>query len=541
MLEGGWRTGNLAANAIISHHRGQVEQQPPETAAVSRSQNAVHVVPGDWAIAPAALALLLDRAAAESDAVQAVVLVADADAAVGVVEALVRARGGVPPRVVAATGAARIGRVLRAGAAPVVVGAPAQIVALAQASVLKLEQVRGVAVAWVEEILAAGGGADLEAIMAEVPKDVPRTILTAALSPAVEDFIERYARRAPRFGVPTTAPAPGTGSTSPSQDGPGHRPPALDAGPPPVSIPLGYVLVTPPARANVLRRLLDEIDPPSAAIYVRSDDSERAVRQALIVLGYHGDDAAVRVVRGPVADHTALLVLFDLPYDAEELTHATAGVPGRTVAFLLPRQLGHLNALTDGPVRPFVFAGPAEAARGREEAVRAELRREVAAGSLAREVLSLEPLLAEFDGIALAAAALRLLERHRQPGAAASAATPADRPATRPATDSRASATSERSFGAPSGGGHGPPPARGGGSGGSRGSFGGSGGARRSGARGEEGRGGRGSGPPGRGSQGAPRGGGRRPGGEGGGRGQAGGGDRRPTRPDTRPLPRSPR
>jgi hypothetical protein len=516
-----------------------VEQQPPETAAVSRSQNAVHVVPGDWAAAPAALALLLERAAAESDGVQAVVLVADADAAVGVVDALVQARGGVPPRVVAATGAARTGRVLRAGAAPVVVGAPAQIVALVQASVLKLEQVRGVAVAWVEEILAAGGGADLEAIMAEVPKDVPRTILATALSPAVEDFIERYARRAPRFGLPTTAPTTGAGSTSPSPDGPGHRPVAVDAGPTPASIPLGYVLVTPPARANVLRRLLDEIDPPSAAIYVRSDESERAVRQSLLVLGYHGDDAALRVVRGPVADHSALLVLFDVPHDAEELTRATAGVPGRTVAFLLPRQLGHLNALTDGPVRPFVFAGPAEAARGREEALRAELRRAVAAGSLAREVLSLEPLLAEFDGITLAAAALRLLECHRQPVPPATAAPAADRPATRPATDTRAAATPERSFRPTSGGGHGPPPARGGGSGGARGGFGGSGDARRSSGRGE-GRGGRGSGPPSRGGQGAPRDSGRRPGGEGGGRGPSGG-DRRPTRPDTRPLPRSPR
>ena len=73
-MEAESRAGNLTLNAIISHHRGKVEQQPPETAAVSRGQNAVHVVPGDWAAAPAALARLIDRATAASDAVQAVVL-----------------------------------------------------------------------------------------------------------------------------------------------------------------------------------------------------------------------------------------------------------------------------------------------------------------------------------------------------------------------------------------------------------------------------------------------------------------------------------
>jgi len=229
---------------------------------------------------------------------------------------------------------------------------------------------------------------------------------------------------------------------------------------------------------------------------------------------------------------------------------STGGIPGRALALLLPRQLGHLNALTDGPVRPFVFAGPAEAARGREEATRAELRRELASGSLGREVLSLEPLLAEFDGVALAAAALRLLDRQRS-AATPPPATVTDRPVVRPPAESRPAAPSDRPFARPSSGGHGPP--RSGGPSGGRGGY-GSGGSRGGSAgsspRGDsrdsrdsrdnrDARGGRG-GPPGRGRPGAPRdgGGGRRPGGEsGGGRG----GDRPRGRADTRPLPRSPR
>lgn len=514
MLDAEERTGNLATNAIISHRRGKVEHEAPEIVSVSRGQHTVHVVPADWDAAPGPLARVLDRAAAESEEVQAVVLVADADAAVGVADALVRARGRVPPRIVAATGAARTARVLRAGAAPIIVGAPAQIVALVRAAALKLGEVRAVGVAWADEILASGGGADLEAIMAELPKDAPRTILAAQLNPAVEDFIERYARRASRFGATgASAKAPESGAAA----SPAHAPSAASgASPaPPPAIPISYVLVTPAARANVLRRLLDEIDPPSAAIQVRSDESERAVREALLLLGYHGDNGALRVVRGPISDHSALLVLFDPPHDSGELAQAVAGVPGRTIAMLLPRQLPHLIALTAGPVRPFVFAGPAEAARGRDEEMRSELRREIAAGSLDREVLALEPLLVETDGVSIAAAALRLLERHRQSAAAAAAATVANRPVASPESESRPPAGTGRPSGRPDGQGYGRPH-----SGGPRG--------------GRPERGGRG-GPPGRGGPGS----GDRD--RGRDRGDSGGRGRGPGRPDTRPLPRSPR
>ncbi len=510
MLDAEERAGNLAANAIISHRRGKVEHEAPETVSVSRGQHTVHIVPADWDAAPGPLARVLDRAAAESEEVQAVVLVADAEAAVGVADALVRARGGVPPRVVAATGAARAARVLRAGAAPVIVGAPAQIMALVRAAALKLGEVRALGVAWADEILASGGGADLEAIMAEVPKDAPRAILTAQLNPAVEDFIERYARRASRFGATgALAKAPPSGAAA----SPAHAAGASPAPPPVIS--LGYVLVTPAARTSVLRRLLDEIDPPSATIYVRSAESERAVREALLLLGYHGDNGALRVVRGPISDHSALLVLFDLPHDSGELAQTVAGVPGRSIALLLPRQLPHLIALTAGPVRPFVFAGPAEAARGRDETMRSELRREITAGSLDREVLALEPLLAETDGVSIAAAALRLLERHRQSAAAAAAATPANRPVAQPDAESRPPAGTGRPSGRPDAQGYGRPR-----SGGPRG--------------GRPERGGRGD-PPGRGGPGS----GDRD--RGRDRGDSGGRERGPGRPDTRPLPRSPR
>ena len=50
----------------------------------------------------------------------------------------------------------------------------------------------------------------------------------------------------------------------------------------------------------------------------------------------------------------------------------------------------------------------------RDAALRGELRRELAQGTPHRELLALEPLLTEADPVAVAAAALRLLERERQ-------------------------------------------------------------------------------------------------------------------------------
>jgi ATP-dependent RNA helicase DeaD len=52
-------------------------------------------------------------------------------------------------------------------------------------------------------------------------------------------------------------------------------------------------------------------------------------------------------------------------------------------------------------------------ARTREEGLREELRAMLATGQISRELLALEPLLSEYDGAEVAAAALRLLEAER--------------------------------------------------------------------------------------------------------------------------------
>jgi hypothetical protein len=390
------------------------EQSATSPSAIARGHNVVHLLPADWAAIPAALGPALERVDVQAGSTQLLVIVADAEAAVGVSSVLNGVTAG-NPRIVAATGADRTARILRAGAAPIVVGAPAQLVALLAASALKLDGLRTVVIAWVDEILAAGGTGALDALLADVPKDAYRVVITAELSPPVEDFIERHARRAPRFGLPLAA---GVGvAAGPPAAGPPARPAKNQAGgaPPdggPVSA-IGYVLSAPSSRSTTLRRLLDETDPPSAAIFVRTDDCERDVRNTLETLGYHGSAAAVRVIRGTSTEHTALLVLYDIPLDTQEWRAASAASPARVVALVAPRQIAHLTRVTTLPARPLSLGAPAAAAHAREEILRGELRQELTNGTPTRELLTLEPLLTEFDGVALGAAALRLLERER--------------------------------------------------------------------------------------------------------------------------------
>jgi ATP-dependent RNA helicase DeaD len=344
-------------------------------------------MPHDWTSIAHFLGPMLERVDPAEPRLQALVVTPDAEGAAAVGAAAVRLTSDRAIEVVAATGANRAGRLLRMRPAHVLVGAPATLVELVRSATVKLEQVRVVALAWVDELLAAGSGAALENVMAEVPKDSPRAVVTSSLTPAVEELIERYARRARRVTATSDL----------------DQPTALE-----------YVSVSPYTRLAALRRLLDELDPQSALVFVRDGTDEGAVVELLRSLGYGGPSAPVRV--GKVAEPgTEVVILFDLPASREELREVVGPEARRVIALAQPRQLTSLRVLSaQGQVKPLTLLGPAGRARDREAAVRAELRTVLSTGEFGRDLLTLEPLLEEYDGIEIAAAALRLLERERE-------------------------------------------------------------------------------------------------------------------------------
>ena len=375
-----------------------MEQDAKESTGITRSQHSVLVLPHDRSAVAAFLGAALDKVDVEAPETQLLILTPDAESTAlvsGVASELAAARGA---DIVPATSVKRAIRLLGERRAQVVVGGAEEIAALIEGSSLKLGSLRGVVLAWVDEIAAAGSSATaaLETVMSEVPKEAARILVATRLGAQARELAERYARR----GLRTAEPA--------GED---------EAGP----VSLQYVVISATNRVAALRRLLDELDPARAVVWTRTEESEQEATRAIEALGYRGAAASVRVVRDAPLGEAGLAILFDVPATRQEVLAALGGAPSapQIVALAQPRQMELVRALANGGrVGPLTLGGPSAAARRREEGVRAELRVVLEKGLAARELLTLEPLLESYDGIEIAAAALRLLEEYRTTGPA---------------------------------------------------------------------------------------------------------------------------
>jgi ATP-dependent RNA helicase DeaD len=368
---------------------------------VSRGQNVLYVMPHDWASVAQFLGPAVERVDAGVRDLQLLVITSDADVAAVTAAAAVRLAEGRDIGIVAATSARRASTLLRARPAQIVTGTPETIVEMLTSAALKLDTVRCVCIAWADELATRGASAALETLMAELPKEGARIIVASELSPSLEELLERYARRARRVVMQTAE---------------SDQPVSVD-----------YVTTSAHSRLPALRRLIDESDPRSAMVFVRDNESGVAVRGLLRALGYD-ENGTVKI--GLVATPgTDLVVLFDLPVSREELREAVAGAT-RSIALIQPRQLGSLRSLAaGGAVKPFTLPDAGTKARGRDEQLRAEVRGLLVEAQFGRELMALEPLLDEWDGIEIAAAVVQLLDRERlaRIAAVAAAGAPRDR------------------------------------------------------------------------------------------------------------------
>ncbi|MEO8880986.1 MAG: DbpA RNA binding domain-containing protein [Gemmatimonadaceae bacterium] len=337
----------------------------------------------------------LERLDPDNAETQLLVLTPDTETAVLIAETATRARAGTPARVVPVTAWRRAARLLRLRPAAVIAGTPSDILELIRASAIKLDAVNTLVLAWAD-VMSDAAGEPLEAVMAEVPKDAARVIVASHMTSAVEALVERYARRARRSGAV----------------------PVVEE----IAVDLRYVAIAPQARESAFRRLLDDTDPERAAVYVRSDAAAKEVADTLRAIGISDEEPSIVITRGEPVENVALVVLYEQPMSAEAL-QTLAGMGASVIALATARQIPSLRVLAGGGrVNPFVLSGPGARARSRDEKMRDELRVALASGVNARELIALEPLLNEFDGVEIAAAALRLLERERE------AAKPAEKP-----------------------------------------------------------------------------------------------------------------
>jgi len=153
---------------------------------VSRGQNAVFVLPHDWASIAEFLAPLVDRIDESDSELQILIATGDAEVAAAVIAASARLIGERSIRVLAATSAARAARLAKIRPPQIVAGTPTVLVDLVRATAIKLANLRAVCIVWADELVARDESASLELLMAEVPKDAPRTLVASVVTPAVD-------------------------------------------------------------------------------------------------------------------------------------------------------------------------------------------------------------------------------------------------------------------------------------------------------------------------------------------------------------------
>lgn len=368
-------------------------QHESAVATIGKSQGVVYVLPHTAESIPEFLEPAFGRVDPESAAVQALVLTDNPESAVAIAEAAHRTNGATGIELLPATSAGRSARLLKSRPVRALSGTPEEVLALVTSSSLKLDDLKVVVISWLDDVLAQGGAqvSALEALLSDAGKDADRIIVVRKTSPQIEEFIERYARRARRIAASDDAFA-AAGSYS----------------------AVRFVTTATIAKPATLRRVLDELDPPSAAIVVRSAASETDARQVLTTLGYTDPAQNISVSVGPPAAAVHTIVFYDAPVRRIELANAAGAQPVNVIALVEPAQVGTLRDLLGSAATPFGLGGAAQKLKKRDDALRNEVRSVLSSGIPPREIAALYPLLEEYDSVEIAAAALQLLERERR-------------------------------------------------------------------------------------------------------------------------------
>jgi hypothetical protein len=366
-----------------------------ERGTASRSQNVVHFLPRTTDALARVITPGLERIDPSQASLQFMVVTPDAESAVIVSNIVAMLSGAQGVEVLPVTSANRAARMLGERPVHAIAGPVIELQSLIQRSAIKLDVLRTIVLAWVDDEIAVSTDtlAALESLFGELPKEATRVMIARRATDEVEKLIDSHFRTARRM-TPQEAEAPNEPQISPAAPS------------------VHYVSVTGASKPAALRRLLDDLDPPSATVIVRDSASEADAVQTVRSLGYRRTDDPIRVARYDAIPASHTVILYDSPVMPSEIAAASAVGPVQIVALATPRDMVPLHELSDSLV-PLTLEGPGAAARSRDAVLREELALILSQGVATREMLALEPLLDRYDGIEIAAAAIRLLEVER--------------------------------------------------------------------------------------------------------------------------------
>jgi hypothetical protein len=371
-----------------------------------RAAHVLHLAPPDAVrLARLVLPTLAAASGANQPGLRTLILTDDDDTAVAVARFAAREVGGGIVPIVALTSGARARRVLGAQV-PMAAAIPVPVAAaLLRQSALPLGDVHHEILAMPATTASASTREAIDAVMSELPKSASRTLVAARETPEVEALVDRHFFKARRIRE-EIAQALVTFKGS-----------------------LQVVAASPGTRWDILRRLLDQIDPPAAVVLTPDAAAHAEAERELAALGYTAGGPVI-ASRDAVEQGTSMVLLLGVP-DAVTLAVAAAAAPPHLVVLCAPTEIAEIRAIAGAiPVRVVALDGPQARATSREATTRARLREILASGEFGRELATLAPLLDEFDGSEVAAAALVMAaEAARKPAQVMALASPPVQPA----------------------------------------------------------------------------------------------------------------
>jgi hypothetical protein len=286
------------------------------------------------------------------------------------------------------TGLDRAARLLKEGAVDVLAASLDDLAQLVSRAALKVGAVDTLVIAWPEGLASGPSRSALDAVLAEAPD--ARRIILSWNPPALRDFLERYAFKAPVVGA------------LPLDDVARALPPVGAA---------RYAIATPDRRLTAIRGALDVIDPAMALVW--TPDPRHAERLQGVLgsrePGAGSRDEGVRVITDVAGDEADLLICARVP-SREQL--AALAARGPVVFLLTPSQLPYARSIAS-PLTALRLPGAADRAADAAEALRRRVAARLEAGDVDAELLVLEPLFERYDPAAVAAG---LLARQREEG-----------------------------------------------------------------------------------------------------------------------------
>jgi ATP-dependent RNA helicase DeaD len=271
-----------------------------------------------------------------------------------------------------------------AGDAQIVVVPANRVVALVQASTLKLDSLLALVVDNLSAILALGGAQVLDVLLPTIPRDAQRIIVTSELTPEIEKIAEAHARRA--LHIPARPAVPDEVPQAPAP-----------------SATIEYRVVSGDAGLQALAAVVAGGDEP-AIVFCRKDSERERLTEELKLRGLAADVE----LYGSAQAGAGRSVGYGAPFDAETLS---TGFPRGGTIVIDARELAHLRALAR-QANVALKAGPRAAGQsGVLERFLDTLRRALREEDIEAQLLVIDPLLQEYSAAEVAAAATALLRK----------------------------------------------------------------------------------------------------------------------------------